>query len=589
MEQVSRFESLDVCAYEGTEGDSIEYCYRSQELYGIHPKSPMGGQATAREGVGKALCVEKKNYAFKHEFFTSSSLESSIIFSQSAGEKEYSYVDSNTVELVDSSQEVDNYYDQNDTIAALALDSLGQLVSSGLGYFALPRADVSGRCNDNSVAGFEVEVNPVPCERQLSSQLSLFLTQCVDEYSLQRYVQKFHLARSASTLASSGAVTSSAVVGVSLSSVIHEDWQTGAQSDITSSFSSSSCTTTASSNSTALANDACFFTTTSTSRTLLLTKTAVCVNFIKEVKYTIQHSNAAEGTITNVTAEVVVTDIPFDSSGLLINQAFGASFQSVDSSGQSSSNGNLVRRERSGNPGYIMGRPVLFGNKNLSANVINELVEGFMLPGPVLGCSLTFNRQQLKNFCCTGASGSCLDNADTSTLQTSPYVSNGGLPFFLNVSTGYIGIYGDADPLDVSQWFAMSSSVPTDSRAWSDRVNIQFLVSYQGERSNPQNKIIAALAEVVTSDWTFTVPKGDNQSTQSYQLTATVSFVFQDENDLKGYEPPAPPVLFKMPYDVFYPFLMNQGNSNSLQHASKNSLMVMVLVAIVPILSCFLF
>lgn len=85
------------------------------------------------------------------------------------------------------------------------------------------------------------------------------------------------------------------------------------------------------------------------------------------------------------------------------------------------------------------------------------------------------------------------------------------------------------------------------------------------------------------------VPKADNQSTQSYQLTATVSFVFQDENDLKGYEPPAPPVLFKMPYDVFYPFLMNEGNSNSLKHAGRNSFMVMVLVAIVSILSCFLF
>jgi len=63
--QISRFQSLDSCAYEGAEPDYIEYCYSSAELYGVNPRSPMGGQASAREGVGKALCVDRKNYAFK--------------------------------------------------------------------------------------------------------------------------------------------------------------------------------------------------------------------------------------------------------------------------------------------------------------------------------------------------------------------------------------------------------------------------------------------------------------------------------------------------------------------------------------------
>lgn len=38
-------------------------------------------------------------------------------------------------------------------------------------------------------------------------------------------------------------------------------------------------------------------------------------------------------------------------------------------------------------------------------------------------------------------------------------------------------------------------------------------------------------------------------------MTITVSFVFQEEENMRDYVVPAPPVLFKVPYDVFYPFL----------------------------------
>lgn len=171
----------------------------------------------------------------------------------------------------------------------------------------------------------------------------------------------------------------------------------------------------------------------------------------------------------------------------------------------------------------------------------------------------------------------------------------------------YIGIYGDADPLDSSQWLQLTPSIPTDFRQWNDKtstcknvfsgklfarlfvafniiiytmnggLNVQFLISFTGERSNPQNKIVSASAEVVTSDWTFgyiyiiLCPSQrnynlifffkhyrspvDQVSQQTFQLSVTVSHVFKNINDLEGYQPPAPPVLFNVPYDVFYPFL----------------------------------
>ena len=68
------------------------------------------------------------------------------------------------------------------------------------------------------------------------------------------------------------------------------------------------------------------------------------------------------------------------------------------------------------------------------------------------------------------------------------------------------------------------------------------------------------------------VPVDDAVSTQTFPLAITVSFVFQDESDLRDYIVPAPPVLFKVPFDVFYPFL----SSASPRYASSVNVVVLV-------------
>jgi len=103
--------------------------------------------------------------------------------------------------------------------------------------------------------------------------------------------------------------------------------------------------------------------------------------------------------------------------------------------------------------------PVLFGLLN-STNVIEEVVNGLSIQGPIgasacpksiydltttfasfgydtiTGCTLHLTREQLKDFCCTGAPGSCLDGSATANIKNSPFVSSSGLPFFLNFTSG---------------------------------------------------------------------------------------------------------------------------------------------------------
>ncbi len=76
------------------------------------------------------------------------------------------------------------------------------------------------------------------------------------------------------------------------------------------------------------------------------------------------------------------------------------------------------------------------------------------------------------------------------------------------------------------------------------------------------------------------VPPGDNSTTQAFQLSVVVSYIFQDEEKLKAYEPPAPPVLFKVPYDVFYPFVVNSAPGGVSTVLSNLFASVMVALAL---------
>lgn len=61
--QKSRFSSLSACSTEGYESSDIQHCYSSNELYGVNPREPLGGQPTSNEAVSQALCVVQKNTA----------------------------------------------------------------------------------------------------------------------------------------------------------------------------------------------------------------------------------------------------------------------------------------------------------------------------------------------------------------------------------------------------------------------------------------------------------------------------------------------------------------------------------------------
>lgn len=322
-------------------------------------------------------------------------------------------------------------------------------------------------------------------------------------------------------------------------------------------------------------------------------------------------------------ADVVITNISLSNAAGTFSQEFSVYFHSLFS-GKPLNENELVfnndtfPRPRSGNPGYLIGKPIVSGSKLISdeETVIHEDIYGLTYLSPSInfdpsdpasfgkslcptqstmhlvnqeqilfgfdvtsGCVLKLSKSELESLCCQ-ASSQCI------APSISPYSSVlTGIPYFFNISNSdFIGIYGNADPLDISQWLKVSTpSIDKKPSSWNNYdgtcsnmftgLHYNFLITKSGEISNPQNKIISSSVEITTSDLIYLSPI--NTTKQSFQLSVTVSFIFKDPENLVGYVVPPPPNQIAAPYDAFYPFQVSAGSS-SFSKTSNLSISIIV-------------
>jgi hypothetical protein len=147
-------------------------------------------------------------------------------------------------------------------------------------------------------------------------------------------------------VASDGTAVLSDLVEVTLSNVQFEDFITGELSTVTTNWINNNCFTSMMYN-LDLSSTPCIF---SSSNSLSYFKnrniSVMCMGFIKSVNYVIQHSSTGSGDIDSISAEILLTDLPFLSEELnkqSVIQSFGVQFVST-SSVTSSTYGNLDSR-----------------------------------------------------------------------------------------------------------------------------------------------------------------------------------------------------------------------------------------------------
>lgn len=509
------------------------------------------------------------------------------VFQTTSGEKLNSYVES----ITDLTPDV--FYDQNDTIPVFMSvdDDFSQ--ADGSKFLRLPVADFTGACNDANYAEYEVGVaaSSNSCVRQIELPTAdtsagtvseVLQAQCEDMNSIERFVSGLYVGTLPNVGSGTEVADSTNTIPITISSMIYQDIYTGEETDVTDiwvtenstcssllygSFDEYAADTLANGGG---VNENC---TSSTGNDLTFSTTRnspICMGFVTYVVYTINHDQSADGAISSVSAMVRFTDMPLVSNttanadntnpvtnSIFISQAFGVAFsdEGAGTSAHNNDEGNVVNRTRSGNPGYIIGLPVLYGfadTSDLNETVISERVDGMFITGPVLntagsladfsltaeagssiglrsgvsakttcpsvsdtlseqsimfgydistGCSLQIDRDTLEAMCSDPSSSSYV-NPDTL------------LPYFLDFTNASIGIFGNADPLDVDQWLSIEKTTAattdayTGSVSWTDAtstctgfptgLNIRLLVAYSGEKTNPQNKIISASYEYTT-------------------------------------------------------------------------------------------
>ncbi len=582
-EAVERFEKLGNCLPDGSIPDEKTKCFSKSSLSSINPKFPLKPVDTAMAALDGLLCVEFDNSAYQGGFTEDPSPLTGAAFTSSSVYAPFTYADGLSGGLSSGPTEGDIFYDKGDRMPAGFTDEGGSngLVAAFGGYVPLPSPGVGGLCSETSYMHFNEPVVNRTCVRILRDPEA----ECSRVFGYTRLTSSLYVAATGGSVPVESP-TDGSFLGVEISKVTHYNWNTGEQS----SFSDVNCDIFWYKNGDVPGSEisSCILGNRegNTLNGLVASDpdsvNTACYNALLSVCYTITHND--EGRASNITAEVILTDIPKsaedDSTNplLAVEQSYTAQFLSSATPQIMPEAGNQVTRIRSGSPGYRNDAPVLLGRRSsTSTSVMDVPQRGLQVAGgggscvemksEVVGfgydmmtcCGLEMTRDELKEMC--EGSGTFLspDGFTPAALRGTDFIPG----------ETFIGAFGNADPVDVGQWIAVDIDTGTATQSWDEQtgvcnhvvssLNWRLLYARIGAHGNRQAKIVAASSNYGKDRWVW-LDDGDTSTTrtQMFQVCSTVTFIEYGAKDAI-FQPPPPPLAFKVPWDIFYPFSLNNG------------------------------
>uniref|UniRef100_A0A8C5MYD4 Tectonic family member 1 n=1 Tax=Leptobrachium leishanense TaxID=445787 RepID=A0A8C5MYD4_9ANUR len=270
--------------------------------------------------------------------------------------------------------------------------------------------------------------------------------------------------------------------------------------------------------------------------------TQICKFVALSGSYLVTYSD--QGTITNITASFTLGAI--NSSMVPIQQSFKIRFTEE---GKNTSS-------LSGNPGYIVGLPLVAGFKLPQSGIIqstnrfNQLT--ILKSSTTQDCLAEDGNRATVLFGHNMLSGCTLRYSMlNSTCQLAADV-------VLNVLRGqqfpgYVAMFGNSQPENVLDWVPITY-ISTTQRAVSCYIPVSLALEVRwtkyGSFINPQAKIV----NVTQTISHVLIPEHFYGSKKLLQITASVSFVDVSAPAQPGYK--AQPTLdAKLPFDFFYPFV----------------------------------
>lgn len=168
------------------------------------------------------------------------------------------------------------------------------------------------------------------------------------------------------------------------------------------------------------------------------------------------------------------------------------------------------------------------------------------------------------------------------------------LPRWLGSITDFVGIFGNADPLDKSQWLPIHSPfdeplaslknriwLPSENKCEGIITQLEYdlLWTYVGNKERPQAKIIGAKKRF-NDDNTLEHLMGDLSQKYEFVTTVTWTYVHPEGSIVKL---STPSLLFSMPHDVFYPFFMDQSSSFAINPGTVMTIYLFKLIVLLVV------
>lgn len=276
---------------------------------------------------------------------------------------------------------------------------------------------------------------------------------------------------------------------------------------------------------------------------VLLESGDICNNVVLQVKYTFRYSEAGE--ILNATASVLLGAIK--SVMVPIQQEFQITFlQDILST---------PGLQFSGNPGYVVGRPLVAGTRTADGIVQSANPKG----------SLTILQNSGDQDCLSGSFGRTpvlfgIDMVSGCTLKLSDGV-NCSLVSEVILWTlkgqsfpDHVASFGNSLPQNLLDWVQIQNqTIALGTQACSIPLSYHLEVKWTkyGTLVNPQAQIVSVMETILTNTSSLALLTSANGL---LSVRSSVSFVDVSAPASPGFKVP-PTIDAKLPFDFFFPFV----------------------------------
>lgn len=271
-----------------------------------------------------------------------------------------------------------------------------------------------------------------------------------------------------------------------------------------------------------------------------------------------------------ITIDVTITSSDLPAELISVQQLYTMTYKDVSASVDSFS--------RSGNPGYIVGKPILAGVRVENFVALSGDSEQYltMVTGSASGDCITdsLNRRQVlfgENF----RSGCLIKSTLSDLTDRCDYIQSHVIEALLGPTrtiavdgTLYIASFGNSNPLKIGDWVeVLITNEVLEGSCKGVAMHLEVLYANHGAHDNPQARIIGAKLTFEPIELEFMCVGSycqtySQEQVQKFEMVTSVAFVDVTSAPEQAFAA-KPAVRSKLPANFFHPYYISNSSSQN--------------------------